>query len=54
LVPSSRLCNQESGPPENRGNLRSSWNQVTAILQRHGHNVVAVQLPLTSPPDDVA
>jgi pimeloyl-ACP methyl ester carboxylesterase len=32
----------------------SSWNQVTAILQRHGHNVVAVQLPLTSLADDVA
>jgi pimeloyl-ACP methyl ester carboxylesterase len=32
----------------------SSWNQVTAILQRHGHTVVAVQLPLTSLPDDVA
>jgi hypothetical protein len=26
----------------------SSWSQVIAILQRHGHNVVAVQLPLTS------
>src|SRR3954451_17348623 len=32
----------------------SSWNQVTAILQRHGHTVVAVQLPLTSLPGDVA
>jgi pimeloyl-ACP methyl ester carboxylesterase len=32
----------------------SSWNQVTAILQRHGHQVVAVQLPLTSLADDVA
>ncbi len=32
----------------------SSWNQVTAILQRRGHNVVAVQLPLTSLADDVA
>lgn len=32
----------------------SSWNQVTAILQQHGHSVVAVQLPLTSLADDVA
>ena len=32
----------------------SSWNRVTAILQRHGHTVVAVQLPLTSLADDVA
>jgi pimeloyl-ACP methyl ester carboxylesterase len=32
----------------------SSWNQVIAILQRHCHNVVAVQLPLTSLADDVA
>jgi pimeloyl-ACP methyl ester carboxylesterase len=32
----------------------SSWNRVTAILQRHGHTVVAVQLPLTSLPEDVA
>ena len=32
----------------------SSWSQVIAILQRHGHNVVAVQLPLTSLADDVA
>jgi hypothetical protein len=26
----------------------SSWSQVIAILQQHGHNVLAVQLPLTS------
>jgi pimeloyl-ACP methyl ester carboxylesterase len=32
----------------------SSWSQVIAILQQHGHNVLAVQLPLTSLPDDVA
>ena len=32
----------------------SSWDRVIAILQRHGYNVVAVQLPLTSLPDDVA
>ena len=32
----------------------SSWNQVIAILQRHGHTVLAVQLPLTSLADDVA
>src|SRR5919198_2705272 len=32
----------------------SSWSRVIPILQRHGHNVVAVQLPLTSLPDDVA
>jgi pimeloyl-ACP methyl ester carboxylesterase len=32
----------------------SSWNQVTAILQKQGHTVVAVQLPLTSLADDVA
>jgi pimeloyl-ACP methyl ester carboxylesterase len=33
---------------------RSSWNRVTSILQQHGHNVVAVQLPLTSLAEDVA
>ena len=32
----------------------SSWNAVIPILQRHGHTVLAVQLPLTSLPDDVA
>ncbi len=32
----------------------SSWNQVIPILQRHGHTVLAVQLPLTSLADDVA
>src|ERR671936_2094923 len=32
----------------------SSWSRVVAILQRHGHNVVAVQLPLTSLAEDVA
>jgi pimeloyl-ACP methyl ester carboxylesterase len=32
----------------------SSWSRVIAILQRHGHNVVAVQLPLTSLAEDVA
>jgi pimeloyl-ACP methyl ester carboxylesterase len=32
----------------------SSWNGVTAILQRHGYTVLAVQLPLTSLADDVA
>jgi pimeloyl-ACP methyl ester carboxylesterase len=32
----------------------SSWNAVTPILQRNGHTVLAVQLPLTSLPDDVA
>jgi pimeloyl-ACP methyl ester carboxylesterase len=32
----------------------SSWSQVIAILQRRGYNVVAVQLPLTSLPEDVA
>jgi predicted alpha/beta-hydrolase family hydrolase len=32
----------------------SSWNAVTAILQRQGYTVVAVQLPLTSLADDVA
>ena len=32
----------------------SSWNQVIAILQRRGHTVLAVQLPLTSLADDVA
>ena len=32
----------------------SSWSQVIAILQRRGHNVVAVQLPLTSLAEDVA
>jgi pimeloyl-ACP methyl ester carboxylesterase len=32
----------------------SSWDAVISILQRHGHRVVAVQLPLTSLADDVA
>ena len=32
----------------------SSWSYVIPILQRHGHTVVAVQLPLTSLADDVA
>ena len=32
----------------------SSWSRVISILQRRGHNVVAVQLPLTSLPEDVA
>jgi pimeloyl-ACP methyl ester carboxylesterase len=32
----------------------SSWNAVIPILQRHGHTVLAVQLPLTSLADDVA
>src|SRR5437773_12529128 len=32
----------------------SSWSAVTAILQQRCHNVLAVQLPLTSLADDVA
>jgi pimeloyl-ACP methyl ester carboxylesterase len=32
----------------------SSWSYVIPILQRRGHTVVAVQLPLTSLADDVA
>jgi pimeloyl-ACP methyl ester carboxylesterase len=32
----------------------SSWSRVIAILQRRGHNVLAVQLPLTSLAEDVA
>ena len=32
----------------------SSWSQVIPILQRHGHTVVAAQLPLTSLAEDVA
>jgi pimeloyl-ACP methyl ester carboxylesterase len=32
----------------------SSWSYVIPILQRHGHHVVAVQLPLTSLAEDVA
>jgi hypothetical protein len=32
----------------------SSWSRVIAILQQRGHNVLAVQLPLTSLADDVA
>jgi pimeloyl-ACP methyl ester carboxylesterase len=32
----------------------SLWNRVIPILQRQGHNVVAVQLPLTSLAEDVA
>jgi pimeloyl-ACP methyl ester carboxylesterase len=32
----------------------SSWSRVIPILQRRGHNVLAVQLPLTSLAEDVA
>ena len=32
----------------------SSWSRVIAILQRRGHHVVAVQLPLTSLAEDMA
>src|SRR5215470_3275162 len=32
----------------------SLWNRVIPVLQQHGHNVVALQLPLTSLADDVA
>jgi pimeloyl-ACP methyl ester carboxylesterase len=32
----------------------SSWSRVIPILQQRGHNVVAVQLPLTSLADDIA
>src|SRR5216684_715977 len=32
----------------------SSWNKVTAELQRRGFHVVAAQIPLTSLSDDVA
>jgi pimeloyl-ACP methyl ester carboxylesterase len=32
----------------------SSWSRVIPILQRRGHTVLAVQLPLTSLADDVA
>jgi pimeloyl-ACP methyl ester carboxylesterase len=32
----------------------SSWSRVIAILQRHGHTVLSVQLPLTSLAEDVA
>lgn len=32
----------------------SSWNKVTAELLRHGHKVVATQIPLNSFHDDVA
>ena len=32
----------------------SSWRRVIPILQQRGHNVVAVQLPLTSLAEDVA
>jgi pimeloyl-ACP methyl ester carboxylesterase len=32
----------------------SSWSRVIPILQQRGHNVLAVQLPLTSLPEDVA
>jgi pimeloyl-ACP methyl ester carboxylesterase len=32
----------------------SSWNEVTTLLQREGHNVLAVQNPLSSLADDVA
>lgn len=32
----------------------SNWNQVIKLLQKEGHNVLAVQLPLTSLADDVA
>jgi len=33
---------------------RASWSRVIPILQQRGHNVLAVQLPLTSLADDVA
>ena len=32
----------------------SSWSRVIPILQRHGHTVLAAQLPMTSLADDVA
>jgi hypothetical protein len=32
----------------------SSWSRIMAILQRHGHHVLAVQLPLTSLPEELA
>ena len=32
----------------------SSWSEVIRLLQHEGHNVLAVQLPLTSLSDDVA
>ena len=32
----------------------SSWSRVIPILERDGYNVIAVQSPLTSLPDDVA
>ncbi len=32
----------------------SSWNAVIGLLQKEGHNVLAVELPLTSLADDVA
>lgn len=32
----------------------SSWSDVIPILQADGHNVTAVQQPLTSLPDDIA
>jgi len=32
----------------------SSWSGVISLLQKEGHNVLAVQLPLTSLSDDVA
>jgi pimeloyl-ACP methyl ester carboxylesterase len=32
----------------------SSWSRVIPILQRHGHTVIAAQLPLTSLAEDVA
>jgi pimeloyl-ACP methyl ester carboxylesterase len=32
----------------------SSWDKVTPLLQGKGYNVIAVHLPMTSTPDDIA
>jgi len=60
-VAASALAGTSSGHPKANVLLvhgawvdGSLWNRVIPILQQQGHNVVAVQLPLTSLAEDVA
>jgi pimeloyl-ACP methyl ester carboxylesterase len=63
LAPAAEAASTRTGSRRPKANVLlvhgawvdgSSWNAVIPILQRHGHTVVAVQLPLTSLADDVA
>jgi len=63
LAPAAEAASTHTGSRHRKANVLlvhgawvdgSSWSRVIPILQRHGHTVVAVQLPLTSLPDDVA